>query len=276
MKDLTREALFDALQSRHHYATTGARVHMTAEVRLDQVVTVWTDDPRVANARYHLASDVIMGDIVSCAARRVDFEATVTADSGILSVEVRRGSEVLDTIRPNGDQPMGSRYRIEWSGAEYRGRARQTTWDGTLKVYGARIVSAVPINFLNPDRPLKQVSEGELSWSSITTGNYAGVDLVLSSADATLSIETQLGTVELRTSDVGHTPVVTSFGKLAREIRVSRQPDSYAVKAVSLKRSVDLIEGDNPLWICASFADGHQAWSSPIYFILPGTEVGKE
>lgn len=267
MKDLTRESLFEALQSRHHYATTGARVHMMAKVRLERAATVWTDDPRVVNARSYLASDVIMGDIVSYAARRVEFDTTVTGDSGILSVEFRRGSEVVETVRPHRELPMANRYRIEWSGAEYRGRARQTIWDGTLKVQGARIVSAVPINFLNPDRPLRQVSDSEISWSSITTGNYAGVDLVLSSADASLSIETPLGTVELQTVDVGHTPVVTSFGKLAREIRISRQPDSYAVRSVNLKRNIDLVEGDNPLWVCVSFADGHQAWSSPIYFI---------
>lgn len=267
MKDLTRDSLFDALQSRHHYATTGARVHMTAGVRLDRPATVWTDDPRVANARSHLTSDIIMGDIVSCTARRVEFETTVTADSGILSVEIRRGSEVLETVRPNGHLPMGRRYRIEWSGAEYRGRARQTVWDGMLEVVGARIVSATPINFLNPDRPLQQISESKLSWSSITTGNYAGVDLVVSNIDAGLTIKTPLGAVELRLADVGHTPVVRSFGKLAREIRVSRQPASYEVTSINLKRRIDLVEGDSPLWICASFADGHQAWSSPIYFI---------
>jgi hypothetical protein len=267
MKDLTRDALFDALQSRHHYATTGSRVHMTADVRLETPAKVWTDDPRVAGARSHTASDVMMGDIVSCSAGHVAFEATVAADSAILSVELRRGSEVLETIRPNGEAPMGQRYRVEWSGAEYRGRARQTVWDGTLKVSGAEIVSALPINFLNPDRPLKQVSKTELSWSSITTGNYAGVDLLLSGGDAVLEIATAVGTLEVNLADIGHQPTVRNFGKLARELRVSRQPDTYAVTTLDLKRDIELVAGENPIWICASFADGHQAWSSPIYFI---------
>jgi hypothetical protein len=25
--------------------------------------------------------------------------------------------------------------------------------------------------------------------------------------------------------------------------------------------------GDNPIWVCVTTEDGHQAWSSPIYFI---------
>jgi Protein of unknown function (DUF3604) len=267
MKELTRDCLFDALQSRHHYATTGSRVHLMVDVRLDDSATVWTDDPRVAGARSRTSDVVMMGDIVSCSARSVALHATIAADSAILCIEVRRGSEVLETIRPNGKLPMGRRYRIEWSGAEYRGRARQTVWDGTLKVEGAEIVSANPINFLNPDRPLKQISRTGLSWSSITTGNYAGIDLVLSGDDAEIKIETAVGELAVNLADVGHEPTIRKFGKLARELRISRQPDEYAVTATELRRDIDLVAGDNPLWLCASFADGHQAWSSPIYFI---------
>jgi Protein of unknown function (DUF3604) len=267
MKELTRDCLFDALQSRHHYATTGLRMHLMVDVQLDDSATVWTDDPRVAGARSHTSDVVMMGDIVACSARRVALHATIAADSAILCIEVRRGSEVLETIRPNGKLPMGRRYRIEWSGAEYRGRARQTVWDGTLKVERAEIVSANPINFLHPDRPLKHMSRTELSWSSITTGNYAGIDLVLSRDDAAIKIETAVGELAVSLADVGHEPTIRKFGKLARELRISRQPDEYAVTATELRRDIDLVAGDNPLWLCASFADGHQAWSSPIYFI---------
>jgi hypothetical protein len=76
------------------------------------------------------------------------------------------------------------------------GRARQTTWDGSLKLSGGRIISATPINFLNPDRQLKQISDTELRWLSITTGNMAGIDLILSHDEATLEIETPMGSVK--------------------------------------------------------------------------------
>lgn len=267
LTELTRDALFDAMHARHHYATTGCRVHLAAQATLQNSAAVWTDDPRVTCARSYEAKDIIMGDIVSPAPASAEFSAEVVADSPILSVELRRGNEVIETIRPQSSQPMGRRYRIEWSGAEYRGRARQTVWDGSLKISGADIVSAEPINFLNPDRPLKRMSANELSWSSITTGNLSGIELVLSGVDATVEITTPQGTVTANLSDVGHDPIVANFGKLKRELRISRQPDQYAVSPFSLKRKLDLISGDNPIWICASFVDGHQAWSSPIYFV---------
>jgi hypothetical protein len=209
----------------------------------------------------------MMGDIVACPAKSVRFRGSVAASAGILSVELRRGSEVIETIRPHRELPMARRFRIEWSGAEYRGRARQTIWDGSLTIMGAHIVSARPINFLNPDRPLKQVSESKISWSSITTGNYAGVDLVVSGDEGTIEIVTALGELTVDLSDVTHEPIVKAYGKLARELRISRQPDTHTVESIEFERSVNLADGDNPLWICASFADGHQAWSSPIYVI---------
>lgn len=267
LTELTRDALFDAMHARHHYATTGCRVHLAAKATLQNSATVWTDDPRVSGARSYTASDVIMGDIVSPAPAGAEFSAEIVADSPILSVELRRGNEVIETIRPQSEQPTGCRFRIEWSGAEYRGRARQTVWDGSLRVIGADIVSAEPINFLNPDRPLKHDSKNKLSWSSITTGNLSGIELVLSGVDATVEITTPQGTVTANLSEVGHDPIVTNFGKLKRELRISRQPDQYAVSPFALKRKIDMVAGDNPIWICASFADGHQAWSSPIYFV---------
>jgi Protein of unknown function (DUF3604) len=267
MKELTRDALFDALHSRHHYATTGSRIHMDVRAHLPRQAQTWTDDPRVPGARWHRTSEAIMGDIVSCQEHAVDVSVNIVAASAILSLELRRGCEVLERIFPNASLALGCRYRIEWSGAEYRGRARQTVWDGSLKVSPARILSAEPINFFNPDRPLKHVSASELAWSSITTGNCSGIDLVVSHDDADIVITTPHGSFEDRLSNIGHAPNVMAFGKLRRELRVSRQPQHYTVSSIAIDRSIALLSGDNAIWLRVDFADGHQAWSTPIYFI---------
>ncbi|PZA09883.1 DUF3604 domain-containing protein [Rhodopseudomonas palustris] len=267
LPELTRDAMFDALQARHHYATTGSRMHMTVQSCFDQPVTVWTDDLRIAGARQAAATSVMMGDIVTGAPDTVEFDFCIEAASPILDVEIRRGTEVLEVIRPHTASPLGTRCRIEWSGAEYRGRARQTIWDGALKVAGAEITAFEPINFFNPDRPLRQVSPHELAWQSITTGNFAGVDLSLSSTDAVIEITTPLGTFKHTLAELTHEPVVHRLGKLGRELRLSREPDRYDQHALKLRRSIAMCVGDNPIWLRATFADGHQAWSSPIYIV---------
>jgi hypothetical protein len=267
LPELTRDAVFDALQARHHYGTTGSRVHLTVDAKLPSPANIWIDDPRVPNARKYSGNSVMMGDIVSPAPDRVKIKFAVESKAALLSFEIRRGAEVMEVIRPHGELPLGNRYRIEWSGAEYRGRARQTIWDGSLSVDGAKIVGFTPINFFNPDRQIKRAGDGKLTWSSITTGNFAGVDLMLSGTPGRIEITTPHGVLEADLAGIAHQPMVRDFGKLRRELRISRQPDSYSVNSLAIEREVNLIKGDNPIWVCATFADGHQAWSSPIYFI---------
>jgi Protein of unknown function (DUF3604) len=267
MPELSRDALFDALQARRHYATTGSRVHLMTRASTDGMSTVWTDDPRIAGARSRASKVMMMGDIVTGGDSPVQFSVDVAGHSPLLSLEIRRGKAVIETIRPRSETRDGARYRVEWSGAEYRGRARQTIWDGTLKVSGATITNVAPINFLNPDRPLRRVSNHELAWSSITTGNFAGLDLTLSGEGARLAIVTPQGTLDADLSGIGDVPLVQPYGKLGREIRISRLPAADAPASIMIKRRIELERGDNPIWICATFADGHQAWSSPIYFI---------
>ena len=81
-----------------------------------------------------------------------------------------------------------------WQGAEYRGRGRETLWEGKLAVTGNRITRFAQVNFLNPERTVRETAAGTaLMWSSVTTGNLAGIDLWLEESHrGTLSIETNI------------------------------------------------------------------------------------
>ena len=248
LPELTRDALFDAMRARHHYATTGCRIHLHASVSV-------------------LGAIAIMGDIVPTRARSATFEVAIETSSAVLSLELRRGREVLEVVRPHDGARPGQRVRVEWSGAEYRGRGRETVWDGAATATDGTIVTARAVNFLNPQRPLRQPEPGRVEWSSITTGNLAGVDLVLS-ADATgITVVTPHAKVEEPLDHLGTKPIIIECGGLARQLRLSRLPDTLGTMSLSLERQIDLIPGDNPLFVCVTLEDGHQAWSSPIYLV---------
>jgi hypothetical protein len=73
--------------------------------------------------------------------------------------------------------------RVLWQGAEYRGRGRETLWDGKLAVTGNRIARFAPVNFLDPERQVEEFTASTaLRWTSVTTGNLAGIDLWLDEA----------------------------------------------------------------------------------------------
>ena len=78
-----------------------------------------------------------------------------------------------------GNQSLGIGHRIIWSGAEYRGRGRNTGWRGVIDVDGGSILSTRPLNQWNPERLLEQRGSAQVAFESVTTGNFAGVDLWL-------------------------------------------------------------------------------------------------
>jgi hypothetical protein len=248
LPELSRDALFAAMRARHHFATTGCRIHLRTTVSVP-------------------GTTAIMGDIVSTQAGSVTFNVAVEASSPVLSLELRRGRDVLEVIRPHDGRQPGKRVRVEWSGAEYRGRGRETVWDGSATVTGGTIVSARTINFLNPQRPLRHLSAESIEWSSITTGNLAGIELVVSPDTTGIAITTPHASVEKALSDIAVVPTTIECGGLARQLRLSRLPEMLESKSLSLERDINLRPGDNPLFVCVTFEDGHQAWSSPIYVV---------
>ena len=120
--------------------------------------------------------------------------AEVIGTAPIERVEILHGTSVAQTFRPYRASDLGRRVRVLWQGAEYRGRGRETLWQGQLKVRGNRIARFEQVNFLNPERKVSEMSAGTaLTWSSVTTGNLAGIDLWLDEANiGTISIETNV------------------------------------------------------------------------------------
>jgi len=106
--------------------------------------------------------------------------AEVIGTAPVERVDVLQGTAVVHSVRPFSAGDLGRRVRVLWQGAEYRGRGRETIWQGKLTVTGNRIARFAAVNFLNPERKIAEVTPGAaLGWTSVTTGNLAGVDLWL-------------------------------------------------------------------------------------------------
>ena len=156
-----------------------------------------------------------------------------------------------------------------WQGAEYRGRGRETLWNGTLKISGNRIARFAPVNFLNPERKVVETEPGTLTWTSVTTGNLAGIDLWLDAARAgLLSIETNIVSGDRRPRHARGSDDCLR----RRRTRPAAQRLSLAGErlepSLQLEHTVRFPGGaDLPVWLRVTQADGNQAWTSPIYLI---------
>lgn len=267
-EELTRDAIFDCLRRRHHYGTTGTRLHLDVRAAFAGGARLYDRDPKTFDdAPTSAVTQVMMGDIAQTDDARVTLRIEVAAQTPIERIEVRNGAEVVRTLRGYGPDDLGNRIRVIWSGAEYRGRGRDTNWKGRARFSDARIARMAKINAWNPERQLEQQGADTVVWDAITTGNFGGFDAWLEAGAAgDLDIATNLGALSLPLAEIGLEDAVMEAGGLERRIRVFRLPDDNPHRELVAEVEVELRpEGDNPLWVCVTTEDGFQAWSSPIY-----------
>jgi len=130
--------------------------------------------------------------------------------------------------------------RVLWQGAECRGRGRETHWHGQLAVTGNRFSRFAPVNFLNPERQvLETTTSTALAWTSVTTGNLAGIEIWLDEAcRGTLSIETNIVSKDIDLTLLADAAVVLDGGGLGRQISVYRLPETDWSARVALDHTV--------------------------------------
>ena len=246
-KKLTRSAVWRAMKARHCYATTGARIFL--DVRTD--------------------GGAVMGDVVRAKDAPV-FSIRVAGTAPIECIELRNGMDVVKSFRPYGSADLGRRIKVMWEGAAHRGRERNATWDGGLRVKGERIVGFTPVNFDNPFHTCERAGSRALRWHSVTTGGWAGVIVEV--------VDANRGTLEVRTAQANMTVPVRKIGLRARTRRAGgvglrlqayRLPDVNRAREMTVDafRTAKLTRGDNPFTVHVVQEDGQRAWSSPIVVV---------
>jgi hypothetical protein len=232
--------------------------------------SLYSNDPRLCETFSETPTDeVTMGAIVAYPGTEAELAFELIADGPIETIEIRNRMEVVETLRPFDDNDLGERIRIIWEGSEYRGRGRQTVWDGGAGLTGNTFVSARAINFWNLDQPLWQPAANRLAWKSLTTGGFAGVDAVLAAGrSGELTIDTPLIKETVAVADIGLEPIVFSAGGIQRRIKIYRLPNDNRTRRMARRLTVPLQGGpDNAIYLRATTEDGFFIYSSPVYII---------
>ena len=270
MPELTRDALFESLRCRRHYGTTGSRIFLDLYGSFDQPVTGFSEDPQLGPAREISVRQALMGDIIRPARVPMRLTAEVIGTAPIERVDVLHGPRVVRSVRPYTGAELDCRVRVLWQGAEYRGRGRETHWQVKLALNGNQFSRYAPVNFLNPERQVREIARGSaLACASVTTGNLAGLDLWLDKPRAgTLTAETNIVSGAVDLAQLGDSTIVFDGGGLDRRLSIYRLPGTDWSRRLTLDHNVTFAGGaDLPVYLRVTQSDGHQAWSSPIYLI---------
>ena len=264
--ELTRTGIMEGLRRRHHYGTTGNRVVLSTYVFFDQSAELILENSD-GNEKAEPCTKAMMGDIVRCGQKVVTFEIDLHSPSPIERIDIRNGLETLEVYRPYDEQSLGRRIRVLWEGSEYRGRGRETVWDGFAQLTDNVFESLTPINRYNLDKKFEQTGIGRVEWTALTTGGFGGFDAILKSPYAgTLEINTHLVRETISIEEIGRDELVFANGGIDRRIRIFRLPDVNPHYRESMKRQIELVDHrDNALYVRITHEDGHFTWSSPIY-----------
>src|SRR5262249_59717675 len=141
---------------------------------------------------------------------------------------------MAQTVRPFTAADLGRCVRVLWQRAEYRGRGRETVWQGKLTLTGNRFLRFAPVNFLNPERKVHETNPGTaLAWASATTGNLAGIALWLDDASGgTLRLATNVVSGEVELASLRDNVVAFGGGGLGRRLSVYRPPAEARARRV--------------------------------------------
>ncbi|MEM6480778.1 MAG: DUF3604 domain-containing protein [Pseudomonadota bacterium] len=263
--ELSREGVFKALRKRRHYGTTGCRMHLEVSAHLGEDGGVFPTDPRLEEVDPAPSAIAQMGDIACTKADHVDLSLFMETPTPIERVDILRGMQNVQTLRPYTPDAAG-RLRVIWQGAEYRGRGRTTPWRGRIKFDEACVEDMRAINNWNLDRPTTLNNAQTIAFDTVTTGNFGGVDIWLNANKGRVFVETTLvsGTFDL--ADITDEDTVLDAGGLDRKLRLFRLPEGMTCCRLAETVSIPLQPGqDNPLWVRVVTEDGFVAWSSPIY-----------
>lgn len=249
LDNLDRDSFFKAFRSRHHYATTGARIFMNVTATIgDEVVQI--------------------GDIVSTSADELEFNFEVHGTAPIEKIDVFDGLDHIQTIRPWAQTKTLSRLRVTCAGQHYRGRGRLVKWDVFAKVGAGMIERISPINFWNPNRQPVLETAQTARWKTVTTGGASSVDFWLDDAalKSKIDVETNFESVAMPLSQINHEGITTECGGMDVRLHLSMLPAILTETNVAgaVKFTINAAQ-ERRLYIRVTQEDGHQAWSSPIY-----------
>ncbi len=239
---LEREKIWQALKSRHCYATTGERIVLDVK-----------------------SGNYMMGDIVEGKVP-VEVSAGILGTSPLLDVEVLRDDEVIYRY-PFSDDSSNQWVRIHWSGLRVRSRNKRARWEGRIRVTGGRIVDMVRLGFQREGDIVSKVSDNEICFETTTAGDPVGAFLKLAGQSPRLSFESEQITKEVGVKELQEGPRKFGAGGLNMELAISLSSPRNRPDSVEFwYRDPTPPSGTHGYWIRVLQIDGHGAWSSPIYF----------
>jgi hypothetical protein len=251
LRSLTREGLWEALEARNCYATTGERIRLE-----------YSAEGHAMGSEF----DATMPPALSIA---------VEGTGPLEAVEIFRGTGLIHSVALRAaDAPLSDRVRIAWRGATAPGnfaRARMC-WDGHAALSAGTFADAEGHAFDTPDEGILSARPKRIDWRSATGGDWDGITVRIDAPDdAIFTVQTPQISTAVPVGKLAVGPTYLSDRRPHRELEIRRLPrDPGPTAWQGTFRDPAGVPGWNAYWVRVRQWDGAFAWSSPIFVRLPG------
>ena len=264
LKKLDRKTLFKEFRSRHHYATTGARIYLNVDASFEKKAKLLKDHNDEVE---HEKKDFLMGDAIKTNESFFNLNVDIKGTSPLENIKIFDGLKLIENINPF-EISTKKRFRITCSGQYYRGRSRLVQWECETILTRGKILKIKDINFWNPKRKPKIINEKKIQWKTVTTGGFSACDIWLDekALNGLLKIKTNFKNIEVKLKDIIEKEKTFQFGGMDIKLNIKCLPDKLNNSSYSIKKKMNLRKGnESRIYIKVTQEDGHQAWSSPLY-----------
>ncbi|MDE0331363.1 MAG: DUF3604 domain-containing protein, partial [Nitrospinae bacterium] len=246
-RELTREAVWEAMRARRTYATNGERIYLKTA-----------------------CGEALMGEEVGVEGPP-SIQVEVHGTAPLLDVELKRGAKTIHRHPVNAPEAVGRarRIRVQWSGVTQKsGRDKKVEWRGGIALDRGAMLSHTPYALDQYDDAVTRVSNKVLRFETATSGDPDGVLIDLdASADASLSFFSNVKSFILPISEISTEPTIIPAGGvniriLVCEVAPTLKDWSARFQFTDEDASTGAV---NPYWVRVLQVDGGQAWSSPVY-----------
>ncbi len=247
-KELTREAIWEALKARRCFAVTYNRIDLQVKI-----------------------GSLMMGQegtVSGAPTINVDVKGTAPLDH----IELLRGNDVIHTWFPKQLPSKKRRVKIFWSGVRNTGRSKSAKWDGTLYLSEGKICAVSERAFDTFQQGVTSSSSQIVSWKSSTSGDIDGLILDVAAPDeAIIHFTSKLKCFDVALKDLSEKPLVFEAGGENLKVEISLaggDPDINDVSTYCQQLSwqdTQVPSGQSAYWVKVVQANGQMAFSSPIF-----------
>jgi hypothetical protein len=249
--ELSHAAVGATLRARRTWATTGTRA-----VALLRAGDQWMGDEREVGEDTVLLTYALYGGAPW-------EEVTLLDASGEL---LRR-----DLIAERGR--AADLVRVRWGGARHRERYRWASWTGSAEVRGAEVLAADPWAVLHPEQMIG-LDGPRIHWETRTFGNDVGVILRLGpGAGAEIAVEARViedgreESLVVGRANLAAGPVRRELGGAGLHLTVEPVASTADLPlTLTGELTVEPPLGESAVYLHARQADGHEVWTSPLFF----------